>query len=93
MKTLLTVARAMQSEALSSLQFKLEGHTDRSGRADFNEILSQKRAQSTVEFLASRGVAKERLSAEGKGFRELIPGLDPNSPSHRRVTIKTLVQD
>ena len=43
------------------------GHTDSSGSMDLNMNLSRQRAQSVADYLASRGVARERLSARGYG--------------------------
>ena len=43
------------------------GHTDDRGAADYNQKLSQDRALGVTNYLASRGVAPERLSATGQG--------------------------
>lgn len=45
----------------------IEGHADERGDERFNKDLSQRRAQSVLEFMVERGVARERLSAEGFG--------------------------
>ncbi len=45
----------------------VEGHTDNQGVAGKNMTLSQDRAQSVVDYLISRGVAKDRISAKGIG--------------------------
>lgn len=45
----------------------VEGHTDNQGVAGKNQTLSQDRAQSVVDYLVSRGVAKDRISAKGIG--------------------------
>jgi outer membrane protein OmpA-like peptidoglycan-associated protein len=45
----------------------VEGHTDDRGPVDFNRALSQQRAESVAAYLASKGVAKERLVAKGFG--------------------------
>lgn len=46
-------------------------HTDDIGDAQLNLQLSRQRAQAVVEYLVSRGVAQDRLDAEGYG--ELLP--------------------
>lgn len=46
------------------------GHTDSVGRDDYNQQLSERRAQSVVSYLASSGVPQGRLRAEGRGERE-----------------------
>ncbi|MBI5040175.1 MAG: OmpA family protein [Gammaproteobacteria bacterium] len=46
------------------------GHTDSVGSDAYNQRLSEQRAQSVVDYLASIGVARERLRAEGRGETE-----------------------
>jgi outer membrane protein OmpA-like peptidoglycan-associated protein len=45
----------------------VEGHTDSQGGASFNQELSQRRAQSVRDYLVSRGVAADRITAQGFG--------------------------
>jgi len=45
----------------------IESHTDSRGSDKYNEILSEKRAQSTLKWLVSKGIDKSRLSAKGYG--------------------------
>jgi outer membrane protein OmpA-like peptidoglycan-associated protein len=45
----------------------VEGHTDSQGTDAFNQDLSQKRAQSVRDYLVSRGIASDRITAEGYG--------------------------
>ena len=45
----------------------IEGHADLRGEAKFNKELSQRRAESVLEFMVEHGVARDRLSAEGFG--------------------------
>lgn len=46
---------------------RIEGYTDSVGAADFNLKLSQKRAESVMEYLVIRGIAQERVEAVGYG--------------------------
>jgi outer membrane protein OmpA-like peptidoglycan-associated protein len=48
------------------------GHTDSTGQAAYNQVLSQNRAQSVANYLAQRGVAPNRLSAQGEGQNQPI---------------------
>jgi len=50
-----------------NITIELSSHTDMVGDDVSNKILSQKRAQSVVDYLISKGVAKERLTAKGYG--------------------------
>jgi outer membrane protein OmpA-like peptidoglycan-associated protein len=45
----------------------IEGHTDSQGAAEFNQQLSQKRAEAVRNYLVSRGIADDRVKAEGFG--------------------------
>ena len=54
-----------------TLVIELRSHTDSRGSDEYNEELSQKRAQSVVDFLVSQGVDPGRLVA--KGYGERIP--------------------
>jgi outer membrane protein OmpA-like peptidoglycan-associated protein len=45
----------------------VEGHTDSRGSRDFNMSLSQQRAQTVMNFLVSRGVPAESITAVGIG--------------------------
>jgi OmpA-OmpF porin, OOP family len=45
----------------------ITGHTDRFGSAKYNEKLSQKRADAVKDYLASKGVDKNKITATGKG--------------------------
>ena len=51
------------------LIIELASHTDSRGSHAYNDTLSQKRAQSVVDFLAERGIDERRLMAKGYGKR------------------------
>lgn len=59
-------------EKYPSLKIKVNSHTDSRGKDDYNLTLSQKRAESTVNYMLSKGIAKERLQGEGFGETKLI---------------------
>ena len=67
----------------------LRGHTDSTGSAAANKVLSAKRAAAVRDALIDRGVAADRLTAEGIGAAE--PIADNASPlgrsRNRRVEI------
>ncbi|TDP76455.1 OmpA family protein [Bradymonas sediminis] len=46
---------------------EIQGHTDSSGRAAFNQKLSEDRAKSVYDYLVKKGVAEERLTSKGYG--------------------------
>jgi outer membrane protein OmpA-like peptidoglycan-associated protein/tetratricopeptide (TPR) repeat protein len=53
------------------LVIHIESHTDSRGNDSYNEALSEKRAQSTLEWLVSKGIDRNRLSAKGYGESQL----------------------
>ncbi|MNT60380.1 Photosystem I chlorophyll a apoprotein A2 [compost metagenome] len=55
-----------------SISIKINSHTDSRGKDDFNMKLSQNRAKSTMDYIISHGIEKERVSAEGFGETRLI---------------------
>lgn len=48
------------------------GYTDSTGRAEYNLSLSEKRANSVMEYLAANGVEKVRFETKGKGIADPI---------------------
>lgn len=46
---------------------QLESHTDTRGSADYNQRLSQARAETCVEYLIGKGIAADRIEPVGKG--------------------------
>lgn len=51
-----------------------KSHTDNIGKDKYNMQLSDRRAQSTVQYVISKGIAKERIT--GQGFGESEPKVD-----------------
>lgn len=49
---------------------EVAGHTDSIGGDDYNQALSQKRAEAVRQFLIGKGVSAERLTAVGYGESE-----------------------
>ncbi|MCG8422755.1 MAG: phosphate ABC transporter substrate-binding/OmpA family protein [Proteobacteria bacterium] len=56
-----------QLEMARAMYVRVEGNTDNVGRERFNESLSEKRAQSVVDYLIEKGIDKRRLTAKGNG--------------------------
>lgn len=51
-----------------------KSHTDNRGSDRYNELLSDRRAKSTVQYIISKGIPASRIS--GKGMGELEPKVD-----------------
>jgi outer membrane protein OmpA-like peptidoglycan-associated protein len=82
------VAAALTKQDAES-KIVVEGHTDSQGDASYNQALSQRRAQSVRDYLVSRGMAGDRVTAQGFGLTR--PIADNASPegraNNRRVEI------
>lgn len=61
----------------------IKSHSDCRGEADYNEKLSEKRAQSTRNYLISKGIDASRLTAKGYGETQLVNdcGCESNNES------------
>ena len=59
-----------------SVTIHITGHTDAVGSDEANQILSEGRANAVRADLIRRGVAAERMTAEGKGEREHVADND-----------------
>jgi outer membrane protein OmpA-like peptidoglycan-associated protein len=82
------VAKALTEQDPES-RMSVEGFTDSQGTPAYNQDLSQKRAQSVRDYLVSRGIASDRITAEGFGLNRAIA--DNHTPegraNNRRVEI------
>ncbi|MDC6366096.1 OmpA family protein [Muricauda sp. AC10] len=59
-------------EKYPSLKIKVNSHTDSRGNDAYNLWLSQQRAQSTVNYMVSKGISRDRLQGEGFGETRLV---------------------
>lgn len=75
-----------------NIRVEISGHTDSQGSESFNQKLSQRRAQSVVDYMLTRNVNLSQIVAVGYG--ELQPRADNNTSSgrqlNRRVEAKIL---
>jgi OmpA-OmpF porin, OOP family len=63
------------------------GHTSKTGDADTNKALSQKRADVVAKYLKSKGL-KQNIISEGKGFSEPLPNTAPEDAQNQRTEIR-----
>jgi OmpA-OmpF porin, OOP family len=84
------VAAALKNDRLATYGFMVEGHADPRGESDANLLLSKERAESVKHYLITRhAIEPSRLTAEGRGDRELLNRDVPAAPENRRVTFVT----
>lgn len=71
---------------------RVTGHTDSTGAIAYNQDLSEKRARSVADYLASQGVARERLYIEGVGPSQPIADNESSAgrAQNRRVELYIL---
>lgn len=87
------VGKALASDDLKGLSFRIEGHTDIVGSDLFNIDLSRRRAEAVKAFLAEQyGLDTASIQIEGKGKKELADKTNPTSESNRRVRIVRLAK-
>lgn len=66
------VAQVMRLDP--TIKIVLRSHTDSYGSDAYNLALSQRRAESTKEYLVQEGIAASRITAKGLGESELLNG-------------------
>ncbi len=62
---------------------KIDGHTDNVGEANYNQWLSERRAQRCYEYFISKGIAPSRM--EYKGYGQTNPIASNSSESGRKL--------
>jgi len=65
---------AKQAQGANVERVVLTGHADRIGSEDYNQELSEQRAQAVADYLQTRGVDSSRLQVAGKGESEPVTG-------------------
>jgi outer membrane protein OmpA-like peptidoglycan-associated protein len=85
---LANVAAVLRQPENSSVLIVVEGHTDSRGTREANLKLSQRRAETVVQWLANNGIAKSRLSAVGHGPDRPVAANDTEAgrQKNRRIT-------
>lgn len=54
------------------LKIEIRSHTDSRGSHEYNQKLSERRANSTLDWLVSQGISPDRLTAQGYGETQLV---------------------
>jgi outer membrane protein OmpA-like peptidoglycan-associated protein len=74
------------------IKVEISAHTDASGSDEYNLALSQKRAESVVNYLISNGMGSDRLIAKGCGESQPVADneTEQGKALNRRVEMKIL---
>lgn len=80
-----------------AITVELGSHTDSRGSHAYNDRLSQRRAESVVNYVTSHGISQDRMTAKGYGERQLVNDCKDGVPcskeehqKNRRTEIKIL---
>ena len=84
---------AMFLEQYPNVNVTIAGHTSSQGAAEYNEMLSQKRADAVVEILVNEyGVAADRVEGKGFGESQLINTANTKQAHNENRRIEALVE-
>jgi len=75
-----------------TMKIEIQGHTDEIASEEYNQMLSEKRAEATREYFVLRGIEPDRITT--RGFGETRPIASNDTPEerakNRRIEIKIL---
>ena len=78
------------------IKIEISGHTDSRGNDDYNLDLSQRRAESVMDYLISNGVDEKQLVAKGYGETEPIAPNEnkdgSDNPEGRKLNRRTEIK-
>lgn len=75
-----------------SISVEIYSYTDSKGKDEYNLALSQRRAQSVLDYLEKSGIARERMTARGFGSKNAVAANTVNgkdNPEGRQVNRRT----
>lgn len=98
--TLRSTSTNVLDNAATSLQrypdvrVEAQGHTDSTGSDSLNMKLSQQRAEAVRNYLVSKGVAADRITARGYGETQPVSSNDTKEgrANNRRVTLRVIAE-
>ena len=71
----------------------IEGYTDSVGSEDYNQGLSERRADSVKAYLAGQGIGAIRLSALGKGESDPVAGNDSAAGRQQNRRVEVIISN
>jgi outer membrane protein OmpA-like peptidoglycan-associated protein len=89
--TLRQLGGALSDPKLAGYRFKIGGYTDAKGTDEYNQKLSERRAQAVRDYLVAQyDVAASRLETIGYGAKQLADPARPLDAINRRVQIANI---
>ena len=90
-RVLSELGAAITSRELSAFNFLIAGHTDAVGSAEYNLLLSERRARAVRDYLVSTvSVSADRLRDVGWGEARPLDAGNPDGDVNRRVEITNI---
>lgn len=71
----------------------IEGHTDNVGSDDYNQGLSQRRADSVKSYLMGHGIGSPRLAATGMGESQPLAGNDSATGRQQNRRVEVIIDN
>lgn len=73
----------------SKLKVRIVGHTDSTGSAQYNQLMSERRAKAVADYFTSNGIASSRMTVLYRGEEEPIASnnTEPGRAQNRRVEL------
>ena len=85
------LGKALSDPGLKGSTFVVAGHTDATGGEEYNQDLSERRADSIKRYLVDKyGVAADDLVTVGYGKSKPKDTANPMDPTNRRVQVVTM---
>jgi outer membrane protein OmpA-like peptidoglycan-associated protein len=87
------LGKALSNPTLKGSTFLVAGHTDAKGGEEFNQELSDRRAEAVKRFLTEKyGIAGANLVTVGYGETRLKNKDNPRAPENRRVQVVNIAE-
>jgi outer membrane protein OmpA-like peptidoglycan-associated protein len=77
--------------AYPSLHLTVEGHTDSTGSDDYNQKLSERRADSVLEYLVTNGISSGNIEAHGYGKTRPVATNDTSAGRQQNRRVEMVV--
>lgn len=86
---------AQQLTQNKALRLSIAGHTDNVGSREYNELLSQRRADAVKQYLVEQGVSEDRITTSALGQQEPVATneTDAGRQLNRRVKIVVTIDN
>lgn len=78
-------------KAYAGRPVRIEGHTDSIASDEYNQSLSERRAASVVQWLASHGVERPRLASAGFGEKKPVASNDDAAGRQRNRRVEVVI--